>query len=57
MATKEQIEIAIKVINDVTGSPDSGVYADLIKDIRKSVENFDTSAAKEVRIVEAKETR
>jgi len=57
MATKEQIEIAIKVINDVAGSPDSGAIAELVKDIRKSAENFDTVAAKEVRIVEAKETR
>jgi hypothetical protein len=57
MATKEQIEIAIKVINDIAGSPDSGAIAELVKDIRKSEENFDTSATKEVRIVEAKETR
>jgi hypothetical protein len=57
MATKEQIEIAIKVINDIAGTPESGAIAELVKDIRKSEENFDTSAAKEVRIVEAKETR
>lgn len=58
MATKEQIEIAIKVINEVAGSPDSGAIADLVKDIAKSeTKNFDKEAAKEVRIVEAKEIR
>jgi hypothetical protein len=57
MATKEQIEIAVKVINEVTGSPDSGVIAELIKDIQKSEVKTDNTAAKEVRIVEAKETR
>ena len=58
MATKEQIEIAIKVINEVAGSPDSGAIADLVKDIAKSeTKNFDKEAAKEVRIVESKEIR
>jgi len=58
MATKEQIEIAVKLINQVAGSPDSGAIAELIKDIEKSeTKNFDNSAAKEVRIVESKETR
>jgi len=58
MATKEQIEIAVKVINEVAGSPDSGAIAELVKDIIKSeTKDFDKSAAKEVRIVEAKEIR
>jgi hypothetical protein len=56
MATKEQIEIAVKVINEIAGSPDSGLIAELVKDIQKSEVKTDT-AAKEVRIVEAKETR
>lgn len=61
MATKEQIEIAVKVINEVAGSPDSGAIAELVKEIQKSgnkpeVKNFD-NAAKEVRVVESKETR
>jgi len=57
MATKEQIEIAVKVINDVAGSPDSGAIAELVKEIQKSeTKNFDTTA-KEVRVVESKETR
>jgi hypothetical protein len=58
MATKEQIEIAVKLINEVAGTPDSGAIAELIKDIQKSeTKDFDKSAATEVRIVEAKETR
>lgn len=58
MATKEQIEIAVKLINEVAGSPDSGAIAELIKDIEKSeTKDFDKSAAKEVRVVESKETR
>lgn len=56
MATKEEIEIAIKLINAVAGTPDSGAIADLVKEISKSETKAD-SAAKEVRIVEAKETR
>jgi hypothetical protein len=53
MFTPEEIAAAIKVIDKVAGSPDSGAIADLIKDIR----NFDTKPTKEVRVVEAKETR
>lgn len=57
MATKEQIASAIKIINQVSGTPDSGAIADLVKDIAKLEENSDNSATKEVRIVEVKETR
>jgi hypothetical protein len=57
MATKEEIAVAVKVINEVAGSPDSGVIADLVKNIEKSETNSDKSAAKEVRVVEAKEIR
>jgi hypothetical protein len=58
MATKEQIEIAVKLINEVAGSPDSGPIAELVKDIQKSeTKDFDKSAANEVRVVESKETR
>jgi hypothetical protein len=57
MATKEQIEIAVKVINEIAGSPDSGAIADLIKEMQKTEVKTDNIAAKEVRIVEAKETR
>jgi hypothetical protein len=58
MATKEQIEIAVKLINEVAGSPDSGAIAELVKEIQKSeIKSFDKVAATEVRIVESKETR
>jgi hypothetical protein len=56
MATKEEIAVAVKVINEVAGSPDSGLIADLIKDIEKSGADS-AKATNEVRIVEAKETR
>jgi hypothetical protein len=56
MATKEQIEIAVNVINEIAGSPDSGPIAELVKDLQKSETKTD-NATKEVRIVEAKETR
>lgn len=53
MFTPEEIAIAVKVVNKVAGDPDSGVIADLVKEIK----NFDQKPTKEVRIVEAKETR
>lgn len=52
MATKEEFETAIKVINEVAGNPDSGVIAELVKDIVKA-----SAPAKEVRVAEPKETR
>jgi hypothetical protein len=52
MPTKEEFETAIAVINEIAGSPDSGVIADLVNDIRKA-----SAPAKEVRVTEAKETR
>lgn len=52
MPTKEEIEVAVKVINEVAGSPDAGVIADLIGEIEKS-----GITAKEVRVTSAKETR
>ena len=52
MPTKEEIEIAVKVINEVAGSPEIGAIADLIKELKDS-----SVPAKEVRITEAKETR
>ena len=53
MFTKEEIETAIKVINEFAGTPDVGVIAELVKDIRKSSD----APTKEVRVTEAKETR
>jgi hypothetical protein len=52
MPTKEEYETAIRVINEIAGSPDSGVIAELVKDIASA-----SAPAKEVRVTEAKETR
>jgi hypothetical protein len=52
MPTKEELEIAIRVINEFAGEPDSGVIAELVRDLKKS-----SAPAKEVRVTEAKETR
>lgn len=51
MPNPTDIEIAVRVINEVAGSPDSGVIADLVKQIKSS------GATIENRIVEAKEKR
>lgn len=51
MATKEDIAIAIAVVKEIAGNPDSGAVKDLI-------DLLDSSAsAKEVRVVAVKETR
>jgi hypothetical protein len=52
MFTKEEIETAIKVINEVSGSPEVGAVAELVKEIKGS-----SVPAKEIRVTEAKETR
>ena len=52
MATKEEIAIAIKVIEEVSGKPDSGVIAELVKELKAS-----GNPAKETRVIESKETR
>jgi hypothetical protein len=52
MATKEELEIAIRIINEFAGEPDSGVIAELVRDLKKS-----SAPAKEVRVSEPKETR
>jgi ATP phosphoribosyltransferase len=52
MPTKEEIEVAVKVINEIAGAPDTGIIADLISDIVKS-----GVTTKEVRVTSAKETR
>lgn len=51
MANKEDIAIAIAVVKEIAGNPDSGAIKDLI-------DLLDSSAsAKEVRVVAVKETR
>ena len=51
MATKEDIAIAVTVIKEVAGDPDSGAIKELIDLLNSS------TVAKEVRIVAVKETR
>jgi hypothetical protein len=51
MATKDEILAAITIVRDFAGNPDSGVVADLLKDLENSI------PTKEVRVVESKETR
>jgi hypothetical protein len=52
MPTREEIEIAVKVISEVAGEPTVGPVADLIKELKDS-----SVPAKEIRVTEAKETR
>jgi hypothetical protein len=52
MATKEELEIAIRIINEFAGEPDSGVIAELVRDLKKS-----SAPVKEIRVTESKETR
>lgn len=52
MATKEQIEIAVAVVTEVAGAPESGAIADLIKLLQDSA-----NTTKEVRVIEPKEKR
>lgn len=52
MPTKDELEHAAKIVADFTGNPDSGVIADLIRDLKKAA-----TPAPEKRVVESKETR
>lgn len=52
MPTKAEFETAIKVINEIAGSPEIGAIAELVKDIKNA-----SAPAKEVRVAEPKETR
>lgn len=52
MATNDEIEIALKVITEAAGDPTVGPIAELVKQLKDS-----SQAAKEVRVVEAKEKR
>jgi hypothetical protein len=52
MPTKQELETAVKVIKEVAGDPVIGVIAELVKDIERA-----SATDKEVRVVEAKETR
>jgi hypothetical protein len=50
--TSEQAAVAVAVIQEVAGYPDSGIVKELIDEIKKSVD-----PAKVVRVVTAKEIR
>lgn len=52
MATKDELAIAIKIIKDVAGDPDSGAIKELITLIENS-----GNATKEVRVTAVNETR
>lgn len=52
MPSKDEIEIAVKVINEIAGTPDSGLIAELVKEIKSS-----GAPTPEKRVIEAKETR
>jgi len=56
MSNKEEVLNAVKIVGDFAGNPDSGVIADLLKELGKSVEKT-SSPAKEVRVTEVNETR
>jgi hypothetical protein len=55
MTTKDEILNAVKIVNEFAGKPSVGVIADLLKDLEQSANT--STPAKEVRVVEAKETR
>jgi hypothetical protein len=52
MATKDEIETAIRVVREVSGDPVVGAIAELLKDLEASA-----VAPKDVRTVTPKETR
>jgi hypothetical protein len=55
MATKKEIEAAVKIVADFAGNPESGIIAELLKDLQKSSEvSVDTV---EKRVTDIKETR
>lgn len=52
MATKEEIELAVKLIKEVAGDPSTGAVKELIDLIKDSA-----TATKEVRVKAVEETR
>lgn len=52
MATKEELEVAIRVVTEVAGDPTVGAVKELIDLLKNSA-----TPAKEVRVVEPKEKR
>lgn len=61
MATKAEIEQAVKIVADFAGNPESGIVAELLRDLLKSTSvdkiEKDSVAARELRVTDVKETR
>jgi hypothetical protein len=55
MATKNEIDAAVKIVADFAGNPESGIIAELLKDLKKSTEV--SVDAVEKRVTDIKETR
>ncbi len=55
MASKKEIEAAVKIVSDFAGNPESGIIAELLKDLLKSSEVSETVLEK--RVTDVKETR
>lgn len=55
MASKKEIEAAVKIVSDFAGNPESGIIAELLKDLLKSSEV--SVDAVEKRVTDIKETR
>jgi hypothetical protein len=53
MATPDEIIAAAKIVGDFAGNPDTGVVAELLRDLTASA----SLPTKEVRVTEVKETR
>ena len=53
MPTPEEITKAVKIVGDFAGNPDTGVVAELLRDLA----NSSKTPSPEVRVVEVKETR
>lgn len=51
--TPEELALAVKVLKDFANNPDVGIVAELIR----AIESKPATPAKEVRVVEEKETR
>lgn len=61
MATNKEIEDAVKIVSDFAGNPESGIVAELLKDLLKSTSvdkiEKDSVDVRERRVTDVKETR
>jgi len=56
MVTKNEIDAVIKIVSDFAGNPESGIIAELLKDLKKSTE-VSVEPIAEKRVTDIKETR